>query len=214
MKSNLKWVVPAVAMALSTAGALAQGPPGAGGPGGGQMPPEFAAFRKKMEKFNANNKHFAALTRTLRSLGRLEEDPKTALTKDQAKKLLVIYKAWKPKPTMSNEQAKDVNKQINGILNIAQIKKLNTGGAGGPGGGGGGFRMGGGGGAGGGGGRPGGGGPGGPPGGMANFKFPEPSLYNPFNPSTSPFAKQNPQMAQRFTQRFNEFITKLEAKAK
>ena len=211
MNKKVLWLVPAALIVLAPAAVIAQGPPGGGGAGGFQPTPEMLAYRKKMDKFNANNKHFASLTRTLRSLGKLEEDSKTALTKDQAKKFLGIYKAWKSKPTMSNDQAKDVNKQINSILTIAQIKKLNTGGQG-MGRGGGGF---------GGGGRPGGGGPGGggpgggrPGGGMGSFKMPEPSLYNPFNPSTSPFAKANPQMAQRFTQRYNEFISKLEAKAK
>lgn len=211
MTRGFRWIVPAAALALVAAGALAQGPPGGGG---FQPTPEQMAQFKKWQKFNENNKHLATLGRTLRSLNQLEEDPKTAITKDQAKKLLVIYKAWKSKPTMTNDQAKDVNKQLNAILNVAQIKKLNSGAAmGGFGRGGG---MGGGmgrpgGGAGGPGGRP--GGPGGPGGGAA-FKMPDPAPYNPFNPASSPFAKANPQMAERINQRTNEFLGKLEAKAK
>lgn len=210
MTRGLRWIVPAAALALVSAGAFAQGPPGGGG---FQMTPEQQAQMKKWQKFRENNKHLDQLSRTLRGLGQLEQDPKTAITKDQAKKLLPIYKAWKNKPTMTDEQAAGVNKQVNAILNIAQIKKLN---AAGPMGGFGGGRPGGGGP--GGGGRPGGGGPGGGrpggPGGMANFKMPDPAPYNPFNPASSPFAKANPQMAQRMGQRYNEFVAKLEAKAK
>src|SRR5258708_20489021 len=114
---------------------------------------------------------------------------------------------------MTGDQAAGVNKQLNAILNIGQVKALNTGGGGfgvggGRGGGGGGR---GGGGPGGGGGRPGGGGPGG---GMGNFKMPDPAPYNPFNPDTNPFMKANPQMAERMKSRGAEFLGKLEAKAK
>ena len=213
MTRGFRWIVGAAALGMASSGVLAQGP-GGGGPGGGgfQPPPEMAAQIKKWQKFNDNNKHLATLQRTLMRLGTLEEDPKTAITKDQAKKLLPIFKTWRNKPTMTNDQAKDVNKQVNSTLNIAQIKALNAGGQGF----GGGMRMGGGrpsGGAGGPGGRPG-GGPGGRGGGMGNFKMPDPAPYNPFNPASSPFAKANPQRSQMFAQRYNEFIGKLEAKAK
>jgi hypothetical protein len=218
MNRTVRRLVPSAVLVLMSAAALAQGPPGGGGPGGGFQPtPEMQAFFKKMQKFNENNKNFSMLTRTLRSLRRLEEDPKTAFTKDQAKKFMAIYKEWKPKATMTNEQAKGVNKQINGILNISQIKAMNAGGRGGGMGGGRGFGGPGGGGPGGGGGgfgRPGGGGPGGAGGGMGSFKMVDPALYNPFNPATSPMVKANPQASQRFVQPFNEFIAKLDAKAK
>lgn len=219
MNKLVKWLVPAVVLAIAPA-AFAQGPGGAGGPGGFQMSPEMQAKMKAWQKFRENNKHLDQLGRTVRGLGRLDEDPKTAFTKDQAKKLVAVFHQWRNKPTMTDDQAAGVNKQLNAILNIAQVKALNTGGQGfgmgrgGPGGGGGGFgggRPGGGGPGGPGGGRPGGGGPGG---GMGNFKMPDPAPYNPFNPDTNPFMKANPQMAERMKSRGAEFMNKLEAKAK
>lgn len=193
--------------ALAVTGAIAMAQAGGGAPGGGfQMPPEMQAKMKAWQKFNANNKHVDQLSKTVRSLGSLESDPKTAFSKDQAKKLLGILKEWRNKPAMTDDQAGQVNKQINAILNINQIKALNSPGAMGRG------MM---------GGRPGGGGPGGgggrpggPGGGMGNFKFPDPAPYNPLNPETNPFVKANPQMAQMIKSRGGEFMAKLEAKAK
>jgi hypothetical protein len=217
MNKLAKWLIPAAVLAIMPS-AFAQGP-GGGGPGGGfTMTPEMQARMKKRQAFDQNHPHLATLSRTLRSLPTLEDDQKTAFTKDQAKKLLAIFKQWHGKSVLTEDEAGQANKQFNGLLNIAQIKALNTGGQGfgmgrGGGGGGGGFgggRPGGGAPGGGGGGRPG----GGPGGGFANMKFPDPAPYNPFNPDTNPFIKANPQMAQRFKGRTDEFMKKLESKAK
>lgn len=224
MNQFIKTALFGAALALAPPVVLAQGPPGGGGPGGGFQPsPEMQAMMKERQKFDANHPHLAQLVRTLRSLPRLEDDPKTAFTKDQAKKLLGIYKQWHSKAALTEDESGQAIKQINALLNKEQVQALNRpqgmgGGFGGGRGGGGGF----------GGGRgPGGGGPGGPggpgggrgpggggPGGMGQFKPVKPAPYNPFDPSTSPFAKANPQMAQRFNQRTTEFMAKLQAKAK
>jgi hypothetical protein len=217
MNRSGKWLMPVALLALTPA-AIAQGPPGGGGPGGFQMTPEMQARMKSMQKFNENHKKLAQLGRTLRSLPRLEEDPKTAFTPAQAKKVLAVYTKWKSKPALTEDEAGQANKELNAALSVAQIKALNAGGRGGPGGGGGRMGGGGGGGFGGGGGggfRPGGGGrPGGGPGSGAPFKWVDPKPYNPFNPNTNPLVKANPQMAGRMTGRTTEFIKKLSAKAK
>lgn len=176
---------------------------------GGQMPPEMQAKMRAWQKWRENNKNIVALQQTMMSLRELENDPKTQLTKAQAKKILSVIKAWRNKPVMTNDQARVVMKQLTAPLNEAQLKKMATAprfGQGGRGFGGG-FRPGGG----------GGGGfrPGGPGGGRpSGFQMPDPKPYNPLNPDSSPFAKMNPEMGKRVKQRYNEMIAKLEARAK
>ncbi|HXG23938.1 MAG TPA: hypothetical protein VNJ09_05230 [Chthonomonadales bacterium] len=192
-----------ITMAFLASAALAQGG------FGGQMPPEMQAKMKAWQKWRENNKNIVALQQTLMSLRELENDPKTQLTREQAKKILTVIKAWRNKPVMTNDQARDVMKQLTAPLNEAQLKKMATaprfgqggrgfGGGFRPGGGGGGF-------------RPGGPGAGGRPGG---FQMPDPKPYNPLNPDSSPFAKMNPEMGKRVKQRYNEMIARLEARAK
>lgn len=223
--------LPLVAAALMTvSAAFAQppggGPPGGGGGGGFQMTPELRAKFDKMRKFGESHKNYRSLSTTLRSIVEMDKDPKTKLTKDQAKKIWGAVSPWSSKPVMTDAQALAVNKQISGALTLPQLKKMasmsaqmgNRGGRGGGGGGfggGGGGGFGGGGGQGGGGGRPGGGGGGGfggGGGGRGNFdpsKIPDPKEYNPLNPNSyqeSPFS-------QRMKQRLNEFITLIKSRA-
>ena len=201
MKLMTGWRTATALFLIFAAGssALAQGP---GGPGGFQMPPQFAAW----QKWRASHPNITSLGQTIRALGQIEQNPATKLNKAQAKVILAVINKWRNKPVMSDAQARAVNSQITGQLTIPQIKQLailgsqrrGFGGGGGfgggrPGGGGGGF----GGGQGGGGGRP-----GGPP---AGFTIPAPHDYNPLNPSTSPFTRSRP-MA---TQRFNQLLTAL-----
>jgi hypothetical protein len=208
MNPWLRRLAMAAAVIMWTPAAFAQGG------FGGQMPPEMQAKMRAWQKWRENNKNIVALQQTMMSLRELENDPKTQLSKDQAKKILTVIKAWRNKPVMTNDQAREVMKQLTTPLNEAQLKKMATAprfGQGGRGFGGG-FRPGGGGGPGGGGFRPG-GGPGGPgrPGG---FQMPDPKPYNPLNPDSSPFVKMNPEMGKRVKQRYNEMIAKLEARAK
>jgi hypothetical protein len=211
--------------------ALAQGP-GGGGPGGGgfQMDP---AVMKKMQAWRTwrdNHKNVGQVQQTLRAITEMDKDPKTRLTKPQAQKILTVVKAWQSKPVMTDDQAKEVNKQLTSALNVTQIKKMAAiaserrgrggggmgfgGGGGGRGGaGGGGGRPGGGGGGfgGGGGGRPGGGGPGGGGGGRRwdPSQMPDPKDYNPLNPATLPF----PQTRERAKSSMAEMVKALQARA-
>lgn len=189
----------AAAMAF-VAPALAQGPPG-GGPGGFNPPPEMMAKIKAWQKWRENHKSVAAITHTIRGLGECEKDPKTALNKDQAKKVLAVLKAWRTKPVMSNDQAGGVNKALNAPLSLLQIKKIAATPEFGQRGGGGGGGM----------GRPGGGGGGpggGRPGGPGGFTLPDPKDFNPLNPDSSPFQGRMKDMA---VQRYNELLKSLEA---
>ena len=175
-------------MAIGSAGVQAQ-PPG----GGFNMPPEMKAKIGAWKKWSEEHKNVAALGKTLRGIETINKEPETQLNKQQSAKMLTIVNTWKTKPDMTEDQAKDVQKQITAMLNDKQLKRLNApgmGGFGGPGGGGrpgGGF-------AGGRPGGPGGGRPPGGPGGPGGFKFPDPpkGSFNPLNADTLPFEQARP----------------------
>lgn len=143
-----------------------------------QQQAQLQAKRKAWEKWRESNKHVSALGQTVMGFGTLEADPKTKLTKEQAKKIVPVLKQWRVKKTMTNDQALQVNRALTAPLTDAQLKKIATAprtGRGGPGFGGG-ARMGG-------GNRPGGGQ-------RPQFdisKMPDPKDYNPLNPDTLPF---------------------------
>src|SRR5207249_12253005 len=98
MNRTMKAVLPAAALALVGQAALAQGPGG----GGFQMTPEMQAKMKAWQKFRENNKNLDNVQRTVRGFRRLDDDPKTQLNKDQAKKILAVVKAWRHKPVMKD----------------------------------------------------------------------------------------------------------------
>jgi hypothetical protein len=194
-------------------------PPGMGG--GGPSPEMMKTFQK-MREVMEKRKNLTNVGMMLGAVTEFEKDPKTALTKDQAKKILAVVTPWASKPAMTDDQAKQVSAQISKTLNVAQIKKYaqidkemkarwgGGGGGGRPGGGGGGMGGGrpGGGGPGGGGGRPGGGGMGGfdPNKMLADLQKP----MNPLNPTTLPEGR----MREGSIKRIGEAMTALKAKAK
>lgn len=200
-------------MVLSAALAASIAASGIAQPGAGQMSPQAQAKMQAWRKWNDNHKNIGAVQRTLRGIGELNRDPKTALTPAQAQKILAALKPWRTKPKMTDEQASKLNKQITAPLTIAQLKKLASmprrgggmmGGGRGPGGGG----------PGGGGARTG-GGPGGngPRRAFDPSRIPNPAEYNPINPATSPMAKGNPEMAKRSKQRMDQLFAGLAARA-
>ncbi|WP_309706817.1 hypothetical protein [Armatimonas sp.] len=148
-----------VALLLSISGASFAQPPG----GGGGPSPEMMAMFKKFGEWREKNKSLSSIGQTIGMLAEFEKEPKTALTKDQAKKIMAAVGPWKTKPIMTDANAKELIKTIGKTLTVAQATKsaqlakeaaARRGAMGG-----GGARPGGGGGAaGGGGGRPGGGG--------------------------------------------------------
>ena len=214
----------AALLASGAGSAFAQGGFGGGGGGfGGGAPPSPAVMAKMQEyrKFGESHPNYRTLSRTIRAVGEMDKDPATKITKDEAKKMLVVIKPWMAKPVMKDDDAKAVNNQLAKLLSLPQIKKMAAlasqqggrgggrpgggGGQGGPGGGGG-F----GGGAGGGGGRPGGaGGPGGGGGRGDMSKMPSPKEYNPLNVNSYP----NSPMSQRGKQRITDFLTMLKQRA-
>ncbi|MBC8138337.1 MAG: hypothetical protein H8F28_20865, partial [Fibrella sp.] len=164
--SRFIFVVAAVLpLLLSPLAAMAQGQGGGGGFDPANMTPEMRANIEKMRKFRDNNKQVYALGQTLRAFDDMEKDPKTKFTPAQAKTILAVINKWKGKPSLTNDQATQINKDLTKPLTVPQIKKLAAAAnrRGGWGGGGGGGRGPGGGGGQGGGGRMGGGqgGPGG-----------------------------------------------------
>lgn len=185
-------------LVLTGSGALAQNPM--------NLTPQqqqiLQAKRKAWEKWRENHKHVSALGQTVMGLMNLDTDPKTAITPEQARKLLPIFKTWRNKPVISNEDALKVNKALTEPLTDGQLKKIATAprfGRGGPGFGGG-ARMGSGPQAGGGGQRP-------------QFdvsKIPDPKDYNPLNPDSLPFEG----MRAMAKQRMDKFVASLAAKAK
>ena len=206
MNRAIKWIAPVAAAVALAPAALAQG--------GFQMNPQMQAKFQAWQKWRQNHPHIQSLQQTMIGFREMEKDPKTKLTRDQARKILPVVKAWRNKPTMSDDQALQVTKQLTASLNTAQLKKIATApqfGRGGRGFGGG-ARPGGGGPGGPGGGRP--GGPGGGRGGFDPSKMPDPKDYNPLNPDTNPIAQALPQASQRMKQTMAEFIAGLQAAAK
>ena len=181
------------ACALSAPGTQAQGF------GGGQMPPEIQAKIKAWQHWREAHKHVSNLQMMLMQLREVDKEPGTQLTKAQAGKILPVMQSWRHKPTMSEDQAEQVSRQISSVLTDKQLKKMATiqpfrMRGGGPGGG-----------------RPGGGGPGGRPGGgMGSFPDPPAGGYNPLNPDTSPMAQFRPQMKKGL----DDFMADLQKRAK
>lgn len=196
MRRFIGWAAAVAALAAALP-AVAQG-------GFGNLTPQqqqqIQAKMTAWRKWRENNKHVSALQQTVMGLALIEQDPKTALTKDQAKKILAALNKWGKKPTLTNDQAREANKELTASLTVAQLQKMAT--APSPGRGGRGF---------GGGARPGGGlGGGGQRPTFDISKFPDPKNYNPLNPDTLPFEQMRPMAKQRM----NEFRATLAAKAK
>jgi hypothetical protein len=174
------------ACSLATIPAFAQNPGGGGG-----IPPEMMAKMKAWQKWTESHKNLSNLQTMLMQIREMDKDPAVKLDKSQAQKMLAIYNAWDKKPTMTEDQAKSVSKQVGALLTVKQLKKMTTmpnpfqrrrPGAGAPGGGGP---------------RPGG------------FKMPDPPKggYNPMNPDTLPFEQMRP-MAKKAQA---EFLKELKA---
>ncbi|WP_394796490.1 hypothetical protein [Armatimonas sp.] len=214
----------AAALLLTISGAVrAQGGPPGGGMGGAAPSPEMMAMFKKFGEWREKNKSLSSVGRTLGALAEFEKDPKTALTKDQAKKILAVVGPWKSKPIMTDANAKDMLKKVGATFTPQQAKKLaqimsERGGFGG--GGGGGMRMGGGGapggGAGGGGARPGGGAPGGGAGGgmdMVAMKKRFDTMMKGYNPLNFKTVPESP-MKERSIKPVKDAMAALDKKAK
>lgn len=204
----------AAALLLTISGAVrAQGgPPG----GGGGPSPEMMSMFKKMGEWREKNKNLFNVGRTMGALAEFEKDKTTALTKDQAKKILAVVGPWKSKPVMTDANAKDLLKQVGATFTPAQAKKLaqiakeaaaRRGGFGGGGGA-----------PGGGGGRPGGGAPGGGGGGgmqmdPAAMKKRMDAMMKGFNPLNFATIPDSP-MKERSTKPVKDGMAALEKKAK
>lgn len=176
-----------------------------------QPPPQMAA---QWQKFREEHKYHFQLRETFLKLGELEKKGgQTALTKDQAKKLLAIFQPLTKKEKLTADEAKEALKKIKAVLRADQLNALQRiqlprmgrpgGGPGGPGG------------------APGGpaspGGPGGGPGGSGGPRF-DPSQMRNFNP-LSLVVKVDPkspmaEFAKRRAERIKEVLSLLEKKAK
>lgn len=184
------WITTAALLAAFAVPALAQGP----GFGGFQPPPEMMAKIKAWQQWRGTHKHVETLQQTLRGLTAVEQDPKTQMTRPQARAALAVLHTWGSKPSITDAQALVINKKLTDNLTLPQLQKYAAATArrGGRGGGGGGF----------GGGRPGGGQGGGRPGGGGRggfnpASFPSPHDYNPLNPSTIPFERMRPRVQEQ-----------------
>jgi len=169
-----------------------------------QPPPQVA---QEWQKFREEHKYHFQLRETFLKLGELEKKGgQTALTKEQAKKLLEIFLPLTKKEKLTADEAKEALKKVKGILRGDQLNALQRiqlprmgrpgGGPGGPGG------------------AP--GGPGGPgPAGGPRF---DPSQMRNFNP-LSLVVKVDPkspmaEFAKRRAERVKEVLSLLEKKAK
>ena len=165
--------------------------------GGGGPPPGMMEKIKKWQKWSEQHKNLSTLGDLVYQMGEVNKDPRFALTKPQANKVLALIKPVTPKKELSEDEAKSLSKSLTNVLTAKQLQKLVT--IEGPaarmkkrgfGGGGGG-------------GRP----AGGPPkGGMPNIPEPPKGGYNPLNPDTMPFAQARPAMKAMM----NTFVTGLQ----
>lgn len=213
---SMKKLVVAMVLLTFSGAAFAQPPGGMGG----APSPEMMAMFKKMGEWRDKNKNLFSVGRTMGALAEFEKEPKTALTKDQAKKILAAVGPWKTKPVMTDANAKDLLKQVGATFTVAQATKMaqiaKEAAARGWGGGGGGMRPGGGGPPGGGGGRPGGGPPGGGGGGMmdpAAMKKRMDAMMKGFNPLNFATIPDSP-MKDRSIKPVKDGMEALEKKAK
>jgi len=133
-------ILPLAALVFLAVSAQAQGPGGFGGPGGTPPSPAVMAKMQVWRQWRDNHKNVTSLQRTLGAITDMEQDPRTKLTKPQAKAVLAVIRKWQGKPALTDEPARLVNTQITAPLTLIQIKKIATASAGrrgGPGGGGG-----------------------------------------------------------------------------
>ncbi len=178
---------------------------------GAQPPPQVAA---QWQKFREEHKYHFQLRETFLKLGELEKKGgQTALTKEQAKKLLALFQPLTKKEKLTADEAKEALRQIKAILRPDQLNALQRiqlprmrpgGGAGGPSGGPGGPP----------GGQPG-GGPGGASGGGPRFYSYQMRNFNPLSlvvkvDPKSPAAE----WAKRRAERIRGVLSLLEKKAK
>jgi polyhydroxyalkanoate synthesis regulator phasin len=98
-----------LAMAVSLASAQ---PPPEGG-----VPPQVSEFREK-------HKYTFQLMETVRKLMEMEKDPKVALTKEQAKRVLDILKPLQKKEKLTQEEAKEVLKELKKVLTAKQLTAM------------------------------------------------------------------------------------------
>jgi uncharacterized membrane protein YgcG len=177
-----------------------------------QPPPQMAA---QWQKFREEHKYHFQLRETFLKLGELEKKGgRTALTKDQAKKLLAIFQPLTKKEKLTADEAKEALRKVKAVLKPDQLNALQRiqlprfgrpgGGPGGQGGQGGSS-----------GGPSGQGGSGGRPGGGPRF---DPSQMRNFNP-LSLVIKVDPkspaaEWAKRRAERIKEVLSLLEKKAK
>lgn len=173
-----------------------------------QPPPQMAA---QWQKFREEHKYHFQLRETFLKLGELEKKGgQTALTKDQAKKLLAIFQPLTKKEKLTADEAKEALKKIKAVLKADQLnalQRIQLPRMGRPGGGPGGAPS----------GPAGPGGPGGGPGGSGGPRF-DPSQMRNFN-SLSLVVKVDPkspmaEFAKRRAERIKEVLSLLEKKAK
>lgn len=160
---------------------------------------------QQWQKFREEHKYHFQLRETFLKLGELEKKGgQTALTKEQAKKLLAIFQPLTKKEKLTADEAKEVLKKIKGILRADQLNALQRiqlprmrrpggapGGPGGPGAGAGG------------------------PGGRPRFDLSQMRNFNPLSlvvkvDPKSPMAE----FAKRRAERIKEVLSLLEKKAK
>src|SRR5918997_1146329 len=99
MKRIARWIMPAALLAvLAPLAAHAQGGPPPGGPGGFQMTPQMQAKFRAWQQFRDNHKNYQALQQTMSGFAEMDKDPRTQLTKAQARQVLTVIKQWRNKP--------------------------------------------------------------------------------------------------------------------
>lgn len=108
----VKWtrvsIVIALLVLLASVASLAQDQGGGG------------AFAQMQEKY----KYTFQLMSMARHIGEIDKDPKYALTQTQAKQVLAVLQPWRSKPKMTQDQAKDVLKNLKKVFNVNQLNAM------------------------------------------------------------------------------------------
>ena len=92
-------------------------------PGGG-MPPGMMQKMKAWQKWNDSHKKLTLLNDEVFQVEKMNAEPAYALSKGQAVKMLQILNPWRLRPSMTEEQASALNKQISNVLTMKQVKRM------------------------------------------------------------------------------------------
>lgn len=119
-------ILRACAVLVAFTGLVSAAPNPATAQGSVSLPPAIQAKINAWFKWMSVHKDVIRLGDLLVQVGQMDKDPRTQLNKKQSGQMLAIIHKWESKPSMSEEDAKTVQKEIGGILTLKQVQKVAT----------------------------------------------------------------------------------------